>query len=178
MKKVIFGLVLLVGGVLFVINYLGGITSDATNKVSSNALNQLIATGNKTEQNQPTANTKQPEDKPTVIEQVTNTVKQATDTALAPLNDNKAPIASIKIYDKKTNKEISIQTQTMLNAQQQVITPQQKEEQKIKDEKFKSFYHKSQKCLSPSDNETRTACGNEYIRAKARFEELYKQGKI
>ncbi len=178
MKKVIFGLVLLVGGVLFLINHLAGITSDVTNKVGGNALSQLIATDNKPAQNQSATNTKQPEAKPTVVEQVTNTVKQVTDTALAPLNDNKAPIASIKIYDKKTNKEISIQTQTMLNAQQQAITPQQKEEQKIKDEKFKSFYHKSQKCLSPSDNETRIACGNEYIRAKARFEELYKQGKI
>jgi len=26
--------------------------------------------------------------------------------------------------------------------------------------------------------ETRVACGNEYIRAKAKFDELYKQGKF
>lgn len=174
MKKLIFGLLLLVGGVLFVINYLGGITSDATSKVGSKALSQLIATDNKAEQNQPTGSVKKQEDAATVAEQVSNTVKQVTDSALAPLSKTKPPIASIKIHDKKTGKDISIETQTMLEAQKQPVTSQQQD----KDDKFEAFYHKSEKCLSPADNETRVACGNEYIRAKARFEELYKQGKI
>jgi hypothetical protein len=178
MKKVILGLLLLVGGVLFLINYLAGITSDATNKVSGNALSQLIATGNKPVQNQPAANTKVAEDKQTVAEQVVNKmtplIQQMTNTTPA----TNPPIASIKIYDKKTNKEITIETQGMLEAQQQSITPQQQEEQKKKAEKFKAYYHKSEKCLSPSDHETRIACGNEYIRAKTKFEELYRQGKL
>lgn len=56
MKKIIFGLLLLVGGALFLINHLAEITSDATDKVSNKALSQLIATGTKPEQNQPTTN--------------------------------------------------------------------------------------------------------------------------
>jgi hypothetical protein len=51
-------------------------------------------------------------------------------------------------------------------------------EQKVKEARFRDYYHKSEQCLSPSDQETRVACGNEYIRAKAKFEEIYKQGKF
>lgn len=186
MKKLIFGLLLLVGGVLFLINHLAGISSEATDKVSNNVLSQLIATGNKPVQNQPTTNTKATETNQTVAEQIANTVtpliQQVTDTALAPLNNktpaSKSPIATIKIYDKKTAKEITIETQSMLEAQRQPITPQQQEKQKKKAEKFKAYYHKSEKCLSPSDHEARIACGNEYMRAKTKFEELYQQGKL
>jgi hypothetical protein len=181
MKKLIFGLLLLVGGVLFLINHLAGISSEATDKVSNNALNQLIATGNKAEQNQPT-NTKAAETKQTVAQQVANTIQQMTDTALAPLNNttpaSKSPIATIKIYDKNTAKEITIETPSILEAQRQTITPQQQQEQKKKAEKFRAYYHKSEQCLSPSDHETRVACVNEYMRAKTKFEDLYQQGKL
>lgn len=179
MKKIIFGLLLLVGSVLLLINYLTNIDLVATDKISNNVLSQLIATGNKPA----TINTKVAETKPTLTEQVTN----ATDTTLAPLNaaqvdnappKNKSPIAIVKIYDKKTAKEITIETQSMLEAQQQLITPQQQEEQKNKTEKFKAYYHKPEKCLSPSNQEIRVACGNEYMRAKATFEELWQQGKF
>jgi hypothetical protein len=52
------------------------------------------------------------------------------------------------------------------------------DEQKVKEVRFKAYYQKSEKCLSPSDPQTRVECGNEYIRAKAKFEEIYKQGKF
>jgi len=181
MKKIIFGLLLLVGSVLFLINHLADITSKSTDKVSDNALSQLIATGNKPVQNQPATNKQS-----TIAEQVANTVtpliQQVTGTAVAPLNKtppaSKTPIATIKIHDKNTAKGITIETQGMLEAQQQTITPQQQEEQKKKAEKFKAYYQKSEKCLSPIDHDTRVACGNEHIRAKAKFEELYQQGKL
>jgi ATP-dependent protease HslVU (ClpYQ) ATPase subunit len=113
MKKLIFGLLLLVGGVLFLINHLAGISSEATDKVSHNVLSQLIATDNKPVQNSQT-NAKPAETKQTVAEQVANTIQQVTDTATAAA---KPPIATIKIYNKKTAKEITIETQTMLEAQ-------------------------------------------------------------
>jgi hypothetical protein len=174
MKKIIFGLLLLIVSVLFLINHLADITSKSTDKVSDNALNQLIATGNKPVQNQPATNKQS-----TIAEQVANTVtpliQQVTGTGLATLNKtppvSKTPIATIKIHDKNTAKEITIETQGMLEAQQQ-------EEQKKKGEKFKAYYQKSEKCLSPIDHDTRVACGNEHIRAKAKFEELYQQGKL
>jgi hypothetical protein len=183
MKKVIFGLLLLVGSVLFLINHLAGITSESTNKVSDNAQRQLIATDSKL----PITNAKPAEDK-SITEQMTNSVmplvKQVTDNALEQtkqLDDSskkpKPPIATIKIYDKKTNQEITIETPTQLEAQRQSLTLEQQQEQKNKDDRFRAYYHKSEQCLSPSDQETRVACGNEYIRAKAKFEELYKQGK-
>jgi uncharacterized membrane protein YfhO len=172
-----------VGSVLFLINHLADITSKSTDKVSDNALSQLIATGNKSVQNQPATNKQS-----TLAEQVANTVtpliQQITGTAVAPLNKTPStsktptPIATIKIHDKNTAKEITIETQGMLEAQQQPITEQQLEEQKKKAEKFKAYYQKSEKCLSPIDHDTRVACGNEHIRAKAKFEELYQQGKL
>ena len=196
MKKIIFGLLLLVGGALFLINHLAEITSDATDKVSNNALSQLIATGNKPEQNQPTTNAKVAEDK-SISEQVVTPLMKPLMDDIRKITDKrslsnaeqiesstknntttKPPIATIKIYDKKTNKEIIIETQTTLEARQQAITTQQKEEQQQKDARFRAYYQKSEKCLSPSDNETRVACGNEYIRAKAKFEELYQQEKF
>jgi len=196
MKKIIFGLLLLVGGVLFLINHLAGISSNATDKVSNNMLSKLIATDNKPEQNQPTTNAKVAEDK-SISEQVVTPLMKPLMDDIRKITDKrslsnaeqiesstknntttKPPIATIKIYDKKTNKEITIETQTTLEAGQQSITPQQKEEQQQKDARFKAFYQKSEKCLSPSDHEVRVECGNEYIRAKAKFEELYKQGKF
>ncbi len=195
MKKIIFGLLLLVGGALFLINHLAEITSDATDKVSNKALSQLIETGNKPEQNQPTTNAKLAEDK-SISEQVVTPLMKPLMDDIRKITDKrslsnaeqiesstknntttKPPIATIKIYDKKTNKEIIIETQTTLEARQQAITTQQKEEQQQKDARFRAYYQKSEKCLSPSDNETRVACGNEYIRAKAKFEELYQQEK-
>jgi hypothetical protein len=74
--------------------------------------------------------------------------------------------------------DVTFKCQQNLEAQQQTITPQQLEEQKKKAEKFKAYYQKSEKCLSPIDHDTRVACGNEHIRAKAKFEELYQQGKL
>ncbi len=196
MKKIIFGLLLLVGGALFLINHLAEITSDATDKVSNKALSQLIATGNKPEQNQPTTNAQVAEDK-SISEQVVTPLMKPLMDDIRKITDKrslsnaeqiesstknntttKPPIATIKIYDKKTNKEIIIETQTTLEARQQAITTQQKEEQQQKDARFRAYYQKSEKCLSPTDNETRVTCGNEYIRAKAKFEELYQQGKF
>jgi hypothetical protein len=176
MKKTIFALLLLVSGVLFITKYLANITSESTDKVSVHALNQLIATGNKPIQNQPPTSTQQENT-------VMSSIQQVTEKALTPSNNSspvvtKPPIATIKIYDKKTAKEITIETQTLLEALGQAITPQQQEEQKKKAEKFQAFFQKSEKCLSPSDHEARVACGNEYIRAKAKFEDLYQQGKL
>lgn len=183
MKKVIFGLLLLVGGVLFLINYLGVITLNQTDKVSDNAQKQLVATGNKPVQNQPMANTKTTETKQTIEDALEPLKKQLLQTEQQieksiDKSTSKPPIATIKVYDPKSAKEITIESQAQLEAQQQPITQQQQDEEKIKMEKFKSFYHKSKKCLSPSDQETRVACGNEHMRAKAKFEELYKQGKL
>ncbi len=74
-----------------------------------------------------------------------------------------APVAEIRLAGKKAPTE--------------PITAADSDEKKQKDARFRAYYQKSEKCLSPSDNETRVACGNEYIRAKAKFEELYQQEK-
>lgn len=75
------------------------------------------------------------------------------------------PIAKIDIAGKNPTTE--------------VIDPYS-EEQKEKVAKFKAYYKKSEKCLSAhnDDHNTLVACGNEYIRAKAKFEELYQQEKL
>jgi hypothetical protein len=167
---------------------------EALSLARNNAPSKLIATDNKPEQNPPANNAKPAENKPTIAEQaVIPLVKQVTDNALEPLKqqlteqtkqiDNpiqkpKTPIATIKIYDKKTNREITIETPTQLQAQKKSLTLEEQQEQKDKDDRFKAYYQKSEKCLSPSDPQTRVECGNQYIRAKAKFEEIYKQGKF
>lgn len=191
MKKIVLGLLLLVGGTLFLTNYLTGIATDSTDKLSSNALSQLIATDNKPE---PVKNTQPAQTKPSVAEQVTNSVvKPLVDDILEITNKQSAqienstpknsttpkpPIATIKIYDKKTAKEITIETLAQLEAQHQQPTSQQIDEQRDKAAKFQAYYRKPERCASPSTHEMRIECGNEYMRAKAKFEELWQQGKF
>jgi hypothetical protein len=124
MKKLIFGLLVLVGGVLFLTSHLAQIATESTDKLSINVLSKLIATtDNQPVQNPPVTNAKPAENKPTIAEQaVIPLVKQVTDNALEPLKqqlteqtkqiDNpiqkpKTPIATIKIYDKKPIKKSS-----------------------------------------------------------------------
>lgn len=73
--------------------------------------------------------------------------------------------------DTRTTEEIQIQQQLQLAAQ---------EEKRKKDEAFKNWYHKPAQCVSPNDHghAVFVTCGNEYARARAKFEELYKQGKL
>jgi hypothetical protein len=53
------------------------------------------------------------------------------------------------------------------------------DEEKAKAEAFKTFYKKSEQCLSANTNhDTLVTCGNEYIRNKKQFEELWQQGKF
>jgi hypothetical protein len=181
MKKFIFGLMLLVGAVLFELNYLDGIGSIATDKLTDKISKQSVAI----DDTPLTPNKKPAEGKKTLVQQLNDTVasplaKQITDNVVDPLNKStttpKPPIATIKIYDKKNGKEIIIETPTQLAAQGQSITTQQKD----KDDKFKAYYKKSEKCqsLHNDDHEALVACGNEYIRAKAKFEELYQQEKL
>jgi hypothetical protein len=63
-------------------------------------------------------------------------------------------------------------------AQQQQLAAQ--EEKRKKDQAFKNWYHKSLDCMTPNEHghNIYVACGNEYARAKAKFEELYQQGKL
>jgi hypothetical protein len=45
--------------------------------------------------------------------------------------------------------------------------------------KFKAFYKKSDKCQSPNqDHNLLVACGNEYIRARDKFEKSWQQGEF
>jgi hypothetical protein len=70
----------------------------------------------------------------------------------------------------------TVKTPTAADIQAQQLATQ--EEQKKKDA-FKNWYHKSEQCLSQyNSHDTLVACGNEYIRAKAKFEELWQQGKF
>ena len=75
-------------------------------------------------------------------------------------------------------KEITIETPAQLEAQHQKPTAQQLDEQKDKAIKFQAYYQKPERCVSPSTNEIRVQCGNEYMRAKTKFEEHYQQGKL
>jgi hypothetical protein len=54
-------------------------------------------------------------------------------------------------------------------------------EEKLKqDTLFKNWYKKPQECNSPNDygHANLVKCGNEYVRARAKFDELYRQGKL
>lgn len=185
MKKIIFALCFLAGGTLFIINYLGNITGIQTDKIKISALNQLVATENK-------PNFVKTENKEqSIIEQVTNTVSpiinQATETVKTPLENNtqqtkssntKPPIATIKIYDKKTAKETIIDSSKLLDTEQQKMSLEEQQKLQEKNLKFKAYYQKPEKCLSPANQDIRVQCVNEYMRAKAKFEEQYQQGKL
>ncbi|MDD1617284.1 MAG: hypothetical protein CG439_2431 [Methylococcaceae bacterium NSP1-2] len=76
------------------------------------------------------------------------------------------PIAPV---DTRTTEEIQMQ-------QQQLAAH---EEKLKKDALFKSWYKKPQECYSPNDNHAiLVKCGNDHIRARAKFDELYQQGKF
>ncbi len=76
--------------------------------------------------------------------------------------------------DTKTAAEIEEQ------ARQQQLQLADQEEKRKKDEAFKIWYHKPVECLTPNDHghDVKIACGNDHIRARAKFEELYQQEKL
>lgn len=47
-----------------------------------------------------------------------------------------------------------------------------------KEEAWQQFYKPSKKCENPPDNAAMVACGNQFIREKQRFEDLYSAGKL
>jgi hypothetical protein len=73
---------------------------------------------------------------------------------------------------------VSTQAAEELAAQQQQDAAHA--EKLKKDALFKGWYKKPQECNSPNDygHATLIKCGNEYSRARIKFEELYQQGKI
>ncbi|MDO9214958.1 MAG: hypothetical protein Q8Q54_01190 [Methylococcales bacterium] len=73
---------------------------------------------------------------------------------------------------------VSTQSAEELAAQQQQDAAHA--EKLKKDALFKGWYKKPQECNSPNDygHATLIKCGNEYSRARIKFEELYLQGKI
>lgn len=186
MKKILFGLVLLVGGTLFITNYLVDVATTSTDNLASHALAQLLA-GAKPEptpaQNPAANNTPAMPAKTDVVQQVTNTVSPLVKQATETVNNNlpaaiKHPVASISIHDKKTGADTMIETPAQLEAQHQQPSDQQLDEQKNKTIKFRAYYQKPEKCNSPSSQEMRVQCGNDYMRARVKFEELYRQGKL
>ena len=185
MKKIIFALCLLAGGILFIINYLGNITGIQTDKIKMIASNQLTATENKPEP------AKTQTKKQDVIEQITNAItpaiKQATEEVIPTTENktdntkpasNKPPIATIKFYDKKTAKETVIDSSVLLDAEQQKLSSEDQQKLQEKNAKFRAYYQKPEKCLTPATKEIRIECANEYMRAKAKFEELYRERKL
>jgi hypothetical protein len=53
-----------------------------------------------------------------------------------------------------------------------------REDQITKEKKWKAFYTKPDYCNSPATNQIRVECGNLYMRARAKFDDLYSSGKI
>ena len=95
------------------------------------------------------------------------------------------PVAP-KPIEPATPQQISVTAQNKPIAEIKVAgntiisgSPTDLEEQQ-KAAKFKTYYQKSEKCQAPDhySHDTLVACGNEYIRAKAKFEELWQQGKF
>jgi len=48
-------------------------------------------------------------------------------------------------------------------------------EKKQKYEKFKSYYKKPEQCDPPLTSQMRVQCANEYMRAREKFDELYRR---
>ena len=69
---------------------------------------------------------------------------------------------------------------TAADIQREQLEYQAHQEKLKKDTIFKNWYKKPKECESPNDHghATLVKCGNEYSRARIKFEELWKQGKI
>jgi len=53
-----------------------------------------------------------------------------------------------------------------------------REDQITKEKKWKAFYNKPDYCNSPATNQIRVECGNLYMRARAKFDDLYNSGRF
>lgn len=93
-------------------------------------------------------------------------------------------LATIRYESAKKNLEqIHASSLAIKSSQSQLIATDNKSEQLFTQEmekkaKYKAYYHKPERCDPPSTHEIRVACVNENMRAKAKFEELYQQGKL
>lgn len=71
---------------------------------------------------------------------------------------------------------VTSETKTIISVPTQQILFEQEAQKKAV--KYKAYYHKPERCDPPSTQEIRVACVNENMRAKAKFEALYQQGKL
>lgn len=101
--------------------------------------------------------------------------KQQTENAPPPPS---APTgkASIELENNENSRIVIDYRKEAAKTEAEKEVEEQKQREKTK--KFKAFYKKPDKCYDPDTSQTRIDCANEYIRAKAKFEDLYKQGKI
>jgi hypothetical protein len=84
---------------------------------------------------------------------------------------------------KKNLEQIRASSLASKSTPSQLIATNNKLDQRIAEEmekktKYKAYYQKPEKCDPPSTHEILVACVNENMRAKAKFEELYQQGKL
>jgi hypothetical protein len=110
-------------------------------------------------------------------------LKQTTEPPLVKLPELPAipampdlPVPAI--VQPTLNPAIDTKTAADIQAQQQ---QQAAHEEKLKqDALFKNWYKKPQECSSPNDygHANLIKCGNDHIRARAKFDDLYRQGKL
>ena len=93
-----------------------------------------------------------------------------------------APIAPKPIEEPTTAPPISTTPAPIAEINPVVKDPSviaEEEDQKQMGIKFKASYKKPDKCQSPNqDHDLLVACGNEYIRARDKFEKLWQQGEF
>lgn len=108
-------------------------------------------------------------------------LKAIVGTAISPaapkaINPPKGGKARVEL---ENNENFKIERDYAQDAQKSAGEKAKEEAQQYEKEKqFKAFYKKDKKCYEPAYSQVRIECANEYMRAKAKFEALYKQGKI
>lgn len=112
-----------------------------------------------------------------VINSVDNYLNNETKTAqLAVEQRNKA--LAVELERVKLRKAEAELQRRQIEENNRLTYIQSQETQRIKESKWKAYYKKPDFCSPPPTHQLRVECGNLYIRARAKFDDLYSKGKI
>lgn len=112
-----------------------------------------------------------------IINSVDNHLNNEAKTAqLAIEQKNKA--LAVELERVKLQKAEADLQRKQIEENNRLAYIQSQEDQRIKESKWRAFYKKPDNCSPPPTHQIRVECGNLYIRARAKFDDLYSKGKI
>lgn len=112
-----------------------------------------------------------------VINSIDNHLNNEAKTAQLAIEQRNKALA-VELERLKAQKAEADLQRKQIEENNRLAFIQRQEAQRIKESKWKAYYKKPDFCSPPPTHQLRVECGNLYMRARAKFDELYSNGRI